>query len=173
MKQLRTKQVTAMTQAYVTAEVCSISTPEICLKPSFNLTNVTFLLISAKKSAQYAESAIFHMIDMFLCPEQEPYYSAIESRPAVVHPENIRICESLLREMNARASWHRTVVMESLVAICSNKPNLKIDDMINKLTDVLSVVMLFLFSVPNILPLCWLSPSPTICPRKMFKPTIC
>ena len=74
------------------------------------------------------------MIDMFLCPEQEPYYSAIEAKPAVVHPENIRICESLIREMSSRASWHRTVVMESLVAICSNKQNLKIEEIINKLT---------------------------------------
>ena len=35
--------------------------------------------------------------------------------------------------------------MESLVAICSNKPNIKIDDIINKLTDVLAVVILPLF----------------------------
>lgn len=37
------------------------------------------------------------MIDIFLSPEQEPYYSAIEGKPKAVHPENIRICESLLR----------------------------------------------------------------------------
>lgn len=67
------------------------------------------------------------MIDIFLCPEQEPYYSAIESRPAIVHPENIRICESLLREMGTRASWHRTVVMESLVTMCSSKSNINIE----------------------------------------------
>jgi len=66
------------------------------------------------------------MIDIFLCPEQEPYYSAIEGKTNSVHPENIRICESLLREMSSRASWHRYVVMEALVAMCSGKSNINL-----------------------------------------------
>lgn len=82
------------------------------------------------------------MIDIFLSPEQESYYSAIEGRPKAVHPENIRICESLLREMSNRASWHRFVVMESFVQLCSGRTNLNLDDIIKKLVDVLASVLL-------------------------------
>ena len=59
-----------MMQVFVTAEVFTISIPETYLKPSLSLTNVSISVIVAKKSAQYAENAIFHMIDIFLCPEQ-------------------------------------------------------------------------------------------------------
>ena len=31
----------------------------------------------AKKTGQYAENALTHMIDIFLCPDQDLYYSAI------------------------------------------------------------------------------------------------
>lgn len=84
------------------------------------------------------------MIDIFLCPEQEPYYSAIEGKMNSVHPENIRICESLLREMSSRGSWHRFVVMEALVAMCSGKSNLNLEDIAKKLVDVLVVVQISL-----------------------------
>ena len=67
------------------------------------------------------------MIDIFLCPEQDSYYSAIDGKPKQVHPESIRICESLLREMSAKASWHRYVVMDSLVRLCSGKPHINIE----------------------------------------------
>lgn len=80
------------------------------------------------------------MIDIFLCPEQDSYYSAIEGKPKQVHAESIRICESLLREMSTKASWHRFVVMESLVAICSGKKNLDVEEIIKRLVDVLTVV---------------------------------
>lgn len=66
------------------------------------------------------------MIDIFLCPEQDSYYSVIEGKPKQVHPESIRICENLLREMSAKASWHRYVVMDSLVRLCSGKPHINI-----------------------------------------------
>ena len=69
-KLLKTKQATVMMQVFAIAEASTTSTPETYLKPSLNLINVIFSIITAKKSAQYAESAIFHMIDMFLCPEQ-------------------------------------------------------------------------------------------------------
>ena len=81
------------------------------------------------------------MIDIFLCPEQEPYFSAIEARPNSVHPENIRICESLLREMSTRASWHRYVVMEALVVMCSGKANINLEDIAKRLVDVLVAVI--------------------------------
>ena len=80
------------------------------------------------------------MIDIFLRPEQDSYYSAIEGQPKQVHAESIRICESLLREMSTKASWHRFVVMESLVSICSGKKNLDIEEIIKRLVDVLTVV---------------------------------
>jgi len=51
------------------------------------------------------------MIDIFLCPDQDYYFSALEAKTKTVHPENIRICESLLREMQNRASSHRYIVM--------------------------------------------------------------
>jgi hypothetical protein len=32
------------------------------------------------------------MIDIFLCPDQDFYFSALEGKLKTVHPENIRIC---------------------------------------------------------------------------------
>jgi len=61
------------------------------------------------------------MIDIFLCPDQDYYYSALEAKTKIVHPENIRICESLLREMQTRASSHRFIVMEAYVAMLGGK----------------------------------------------------
>jgi hypothetical protein len=73
------------------------------------------------------------MIDIFLSPEQEPYYSAVEGKVNQVHPENIRICESLVREMSTRGSWHRYVVMDALVSMCSNKPKINLEDITKRL----------------------------------------
>lgn len=61
------------------------------------------------------------MVDIFLCPDQDYYYSALEGKTKPVHPENIRICESLLREMQTRSSSHRYIVMESYVAMLGGK----------------------------------------------------
>ena len=79
------------------------------------------------------------MIDIFICPEQDSYYSAIDGRPKQVHPESIRICESLLREMSTKASFHRYVVMESLVSFCSGR-NINLETCVQKLADILSAV---------------------------------
>jgi hypothetical protein len=57
----------------------------------------------------------------------------------VVHQENIRICESLLREMMSRASSHRFIVMEAYVQMLGGKVK-NIEDVIRKLVEVLSVV---------------------------------
>jgi len=62
------------------------------------------------------------MIDIFLCPDQDLYYSAIEGRPKQVHPENLRICESLLREMSSKASQDRFAVMDAYVTIMRGNP---------------------------------------------------
>lgn len=72
------------------------------------------------------------MIDIFLCPDQDYYYSALEGKTKPVHAENIRICESLLREMQTRASNHRYIVMEAYVSMLSGKVK-NIDDVIRKL----------------------------------------
>lgn len=72
------------------------------------------------------------MIDIFLCPDQDYYYSALEAKVKVVHPENIRICESLLREMQNRASSHRYIVMEAYVQMLGGKVK-NIEDVIKKL----------------------------------------
>lgn len=41
---------------------------------------------SAKKSSQYAEQALTQMIDIFLCPDQDYYYSTLEGKLKQVHP---------------------------------------------------------------------------------------
>ena len=82
------------------------------------------------------------MIDIFLCPDQDFYFSALEGRSKPVHPENIRICESLLREMSHRASSHRYVVMEAYVQMLGGKVK-NIEDTIRKLVEVLSTVFMF------------------------------
>lgn len=82
------------------------------------------------------------MIDIFLCPDQDFYFSALEGKLKPVHPENIRICESLLREMSQRASSHRYVVMEAYVQMLGGKVK-NIEDTIRKLVEVLSTVFLF------------------------------
>jgi tetratricopeptide repeat protein 21B len=76
----------------------------------------------AKKSAQYAEESLVHMIDIYLNPDQDLYYSCIEDKVRMVDPENIRVCESLLREMQTRASYHRYATMEAYVVMMSGKP---------------------------------------------------
>ena len=97
------------------------------------------------------------MIDIFLCPDQDFYFSALEGRLKPVHPENIRICESLLREMHNRASYHRYIVMESYVQMLGGKVK-NIEDTIKKLVEVLSAVNFILCSDLNIFLQCslWL-----------------
>jgi hypothetical protein len=82
------------------------------------------------------------MIDIFLCPEQESYYSVIEGRTNSVHPENIRICEGLVREMSTRGSWHRFMVMYALVTMCNGKSSTNLEDLVKKLSEVLISVTL-------------------------------
>ena len=84
------------------------------------------------------------MIDIFLSPEQDLYYSAIEGRPKPVHPENLRICESLLREMSSKASQDRFVVMEAYVTIMKGNPKL-LESVHARLIEVLSLVKFRLF----------------------------
>lgn len=93
------------------------------------------------------------MIDIFLCPDQDFYFSVLEGRLKPVHPENIRICESLLREMQNRASSHRFIVMESYVQMLGGKVK-NIEDTIRKLVEVLSTVLNILYSARSILPPC-------------------
>jgi hypothetical protein len=45
-----------------------------------------FQICLAKKAHQYTENSLYHMIDIFLCPEMDLYYSAIEGRPKAFHP---------------------------------------------------------------------------------------
>lgn len=162
-----------MTLVCATVEDFIINTHEIYQTPWWSSIKVINLINLAKKSSQYAENSIFHMIDIFLCPEQEPYYSAQEQKMTSVHPENIRICESLLRELSSRGSWHRYVVMEALVLMCSGKSNINLEDQAKKLVDVLVVVILKLFLESWISP-CHVShsnyqiPSEERCGRKQF-----
>jgi hypothetical protein len=85
--------------------------------------------------------SLYHMIDIFLCPEQDLYYSAIEGRPKAVHPENLRICDSLLREMSSKASMDRFAVMEAYVTIMKGNPK-QLDAIDGRLIEVLSLVIL-------------------------------
>ena len=82
------------------------------------------------------------MIDIFLCPDQDFYYSAMEGKLKQVHPENVRICESLLREMSHRASSHRFIVMEAYVHMLGGKVK-NIEETIKKLVEVLTAVIIF------------------------------
>lgn len=41
--------------------------------------------------------------------------------------------------MSTRASWHRYIVMEALVTMCSGKSNINLEDIAKKLVDVLVV----------------------------------
>ncbi|KAL4503354.1 hypothetical protein ABPG72_000960 [Tetrahymena utriculariae] len=69
----------------------------------------------AKKSSQYAEESLVNMIDIYLNPDQDLYYSNVEEGPKAVDEVNLRACESLLREMQTRSSYLRYIVMESYV----------------------------------------------------------
>lgn len=53
------------------------------------------------------------MIDIYLNPDQDLYYSSVEEAAKLVDPDNLKACESLLREMQNRASYPRYIVMES------------------------------------------------------------
>lgn len=104
-----------------------------------------FVINSAKKAHQYTEMSLYHMIDIFLCPEQDLYFSAIEGRPKAVHPENLRICESLLREMSTKASQDRYAVMEAYVTIMKGNPK-QLEAVHGRLIEVLSLVNLIVIS---------------------------
>jgi hypothetical protein len=52
--------------------------------------------------------------------------------------------------MSTRASWHRYIVMEALVLMCSGKQNINLEDIAKKLVDVLVVVKIYLFRELNI-----------------------
>lgn len=89
--------------------------------------------------------SLYHMIDIFLCPEQDLYYSAIEGRPKAVHPENLRICESLMREMSSKSSQDRYAVMDAYVTIMKGNPK-QLDSVHARLIEVLSlVIFIFIF----------------------------
>ena len=100
------------------------------------------------------------MIDIFLCPDQDFYYSALDAKTKLVHPENVRICESLLREMSQRASLHRYIVMEAYVGMLSGKVK-NLEDTIRKLVEVLSNVRVILGRDLSTLQLCSPLPSPS------------
>lgn len=51
--------------------------------------------------------------------------------------------------MNARGSYHRYVVMEALVAMCSGKQNLNLEEIGKKLVDVLVAVNYLLYRELN------------------------
>ena len=69
----------------------------------------------SKKSTQYAEESLVHMIDIYLNPDLDLYYSCVENQPKPVDADNLKACESLLKEMQTRASYLRYIVMESYV----------------------------------------------------------
>ncbi len=73
------------------------------------------------------------------------YFSAIEGRPKAVHPENLRICESLLREMSTKASQDRYAVMEAYVTIMKGNPK-QLEAVHGRLIEVLSLVNLIVIS---------------------------
>ena len=67
-----------MMQDYVFVEDYTTNITEIQHKHLSNSTKVhKILTILAKKAHQYTENSLYHMIDIFLCPEQDLYYSAI------------------------------------------------------------------------------------------------
>ena len=55
------------------------------------------------------------MIDLYLNPDQDLYYSCVDENAREVDTDNLKACESLLREMQTRGSYHRYIVMESYV----------------------------------------------------------
>jgi hypothetical protein len=75
-----------MMQDYASVAVFIINLQEIQGKHLLNLTKVLNLLILAKKSIQYAEESLVHMIDIYLNPDQDMYYSCIEEKARMVDP---------------------------------------------------------------------------------------
>jgi hypothetical protein len=75
-----------MTAGYAFVGAYIINSPVIHHKRWFSLIKVHLSYISAKKSTQYAESSLTHMIDIFLCPDQDLYFSALEGKTKTVHP---------------------------------------------------------------------------------------
>jgi len=76
------------------------------------------------------------MIDIYLNPDQDLYYNNVEETSKNVNPDNLRACESLLREMQIRASYHRYIVMESYVLFLGKFKG-GVDTGIKNLTEIL------------------------------------
>jgi tetratricopeptide repeat protein 21B len=74
-----------------------------------------------KKSAQWAEQSLVHMIDIYLNPDQDLLYTALDEQMRQVDPDNIGICEAFLKEMAIRASSYRFRAMEGLVNLLAGR----------------------------------------------------
>ena len=77
----------------------------------------------SKKNQQYFEDSLVHMIEIYLSPEQDLYYSLTEESLREVDNENIKACELLLREMQSRGSTTKYVVMNAYVMMMNKKKN--------------------------------------------------
>lgn len=77
------------------------------------------------------------MIDIYLNPDQDLYYTSVDDGgPKEVDADNLRACENLLREMQIRASYHRYIVMESYVLFLGKFKG-GVDTGIKNLTEIL------------------------------------
>ena len=91
----------------------------------------------AKRSPTFSEDSIWHMIDIYLNPDQDMYFNASdESSIRFVDSDSIKISEQLLRELQSKAST-KAVVLESYILMLNRQQKNGVDVAINKLTDLL------------------------------------
>ncbi|CAD8066862.1 unnamed protein product [Paramecium sonneborni] len=76
----------------------------------------------AKKHQQYAEDSLTYMIDLYLNPDQDLYYSITDEQPKPVAVENLKACDQLLKELQNRGSMSRYLVMQAQVLQLSGNP---------------------------------------------------
>lgn len=79
------------------------------------------------------------MVDIYLNPDQDLYYTSVEESAKEVDPDNLKACEILLREMQTRASYHRYIVMESYVLMLGKFKG-SADNIVKNLTEVLKAM---------------------------------
>ena len=64
------------------------------------------------------------MIDIYLNPELDLYYTLVEENARQIDPENLKACDMLLKELASRGTQQRYIVMQSYVLMLSQaKPS--------------------------------------------------
>jgi tetratricopeptide repeat protein 21B len=65
----------------------------------------------------YAEQSLLHMLDIYINPDQDLLFDNMTEKQKEIEPENLRACDTLLKELMQRGSQANFIVAESYVNV--------------------------------------------------------